>query len=187
MTKYIRLARERGPAQLPVCRQYVQWRIPAAPLLAVYAGFLAPHAGFTTMTLEQLEEQLPNGLHDARIHSITHNYETGTLVVCAEILTGLPSDPPSTRFAYRDAVISFMGVFLCHIEQPENERIIGVKGSVWFKYWRIEPGILLPKLSDRFPKAALAYTLYILDWESSIHIVASDVNFSWAETPQTPV
>jgi len=137
------------------------------------------------MTLEQLEEQLPNWLHDAQIRSITHNYETGTLAICAEILTGLPDDPPSTRSAYREATILFTDVFLCHIEQPENERIVGVKGSVWFHYSRTEPGILLPKLSGRFPTDALSYTFYILEWESSIHIVASDVNFSWAETPQT--
>ena len=136
------------------------------------------------MTLEELEEQLPNGLHDAKIRSITHNYETGTLVVFVEILTGSPNDPPSTRSAYQDALISFSDVFLCHIEQPENERIIGVRGSVWFKYWRTGPGILLPKLSDRFPTDALSYTLYILEWESSIHIVATDVSFSWDESPQ---
>jgi hypothetical protein len=136
------------------------------------------------MTLEELDGQLPNGLHDAKLRFITHNYENGTLTMCVEILTGLPDNPPSTRFAYRDAVISFANVFLCHIEQPENERILGVRGSVWFRYWRTEAGILLPKLSDRFPADALSYTLYILEWESSIHIVASDVSFSWAESRQ---
>lgn len=90
------------------------------------------------MTLEQLEEQLPNGLHDAKIRSVTHNYDSGTLVFCAEILTGLPDDPPPMQFAYRDAAIVFSGVFLCHMEQPENERIVGVRGSVWFNYWRTE-------------------------------------------------
>lgn len=148
---------------------------------------LAHNAGFPIMTLEQLEEQLPNGLHDARIRSISHNYETGTIVISAEILIGLPEDPPSTRSAYQDATISFTDVFLCHIEQPENERIVSVKGSVWFQYSRTEPGTLLPKLSSRVPAGALSYTFYILEWESSIHIVANDVNFSWAETPQTPV
>jgi hypothetical protein len=136
------------------------------------------------MTLEELDEQLPNGLHDAKLRSITHNYEIGALTICVEILTGLPDNPPPTQFAYRDAVISFSNVLLCHIEQPENERIVGVRGSVWFRYWRTEPGILPPKLSARFPTDALSYTLYILEWESSIHIVAGDMSFSWAGTPQ---
>lgn len=136
------------------------------------------------MTLEQLEEQLPNGLHDGRIRSITRDYDRGTLIIFVEILTGSPTDPPSTRFAYRDAVISFTDVFLCDIERPENERIIGAKGTVWFTYSRTEPGILPAKLSDRIPAEALSYTLYILDWESSIHIVAGNLNFSWAKTAQ---
>lgn len=135
------------------------------------------------MTLEELDEQLPNGLHDALIRSIAHNYETGSLVLCVEILTASPDDPPTMQSDYRDAVISFSDVFLCRIEQPENERIIGVKGSIWFKYWRMEPGTLPPKLSARLPADALSYTLYILEWESSIHIVAGAVSFSWSKTP----
>ena len=136
------------------------------------------------MTLEQLEERLPNGLHDARIRSITHDYDTRELIIRVEILTGLPDDPPATRSAYRDAVISFADVSICHVEPPENERIIGVKGSLWFKYWRTQPGVWPLKLSERFPNEALSYTLYILEWESSIHIVVSDLNFSWFETSQ---
>src|SRR6185437_7390897 len=101
-----------------------------------------------------------------------------------EILAGVPANPPETRFAYREAVISFSNVFLCHIDQPENERIVGVRGSVWFRYWRTEPGTLSSKLSERFPSDALSYTLYVLEWESSIHIVAGAVSFSWAETSQ---
>jgi len=151
----------------------------------VYAEFLLALRGFTTMTFEELDEQLPNGLHDAKLRSLTHNYDTGVLTIYVEILTGLPDNPPSTRFGYRDAVISFSNIFLCHIEQPENDRIVGVRGSVWFRYGRTEPGTLSPKLSDRFPNDALSYTLYILEWESSIHIVATAMSFSWAEIPQS--
>ena len=148
---------------------------------AVYAKFLLNYPGFTSMTLEELDEQLPNGLHDAKLRSIGHDYDTGALTLCVEILTGLPANPPETRFAYRDAVISFSNVYLCQIEQPENERIVGVRGSVWFRYWRTEPGTISPKLFNRFPPDALSYTLYVLEWESSIHIVATAVSFSWAD------
>jgi len=132
------------------------------------------------MTLEEIEKSLPNGFHDAQLRSITHNYDLATLIIHVGILTGLPEDPISLHSAYRDASISFSDVFLCSIEPPDNERIVGVRGSVWFQFWRTESGTLSPKLSDRFPTGALSYTLYIHEWESSIHIVAGDVSFSWA-------
>jgi hypothetical protein len=133
------------------------------------------------MTLEEIEKVLPSGLHDAKLRSLTHDYDLGTLILHVEVLTGLPEDPISVRSAYRDALISFSDVFLCRIEQPENERMIGVRGSVWFQFWRTKSGTLPSKLSDRFPTNALLYTLYVNEWESSIHIVAGDVSFSWAQ------
>jgi hypothetical protein len=132
------------------------------------------------MTLEEIEKDLPNGLHDAKLRSLTHNYDLGTLIIQVEVLTGLPEDPISVRSAYRDALISFSDVFLCQIEQPVNERIMGTRGSTSFQFWRTEPGTFPSKLSGCFPANALSYTLYVHEWESSIHVVAGDANFSWA-------
>ena len=150
---------------------------------AVYDGPLRITAVYeydprrTRRTTAQRITRCKDSLHHAQLR----NWDTRNL---RRNSNGLPHNPPSTRFAYQFALISFSDVSLCHIEQPENERIIRVKGSVWFKFWRTEPGTVLPKLSDRFPAGAHSYTLYILDWESSIHIVASDVSFSWVEVPQ---
>ena len=60
------------------------------------------------MTLEELEEQLPNGLHDAKIRSITHSYEHRALIVLVlksyrfALITRLRSGLPTA-----DAVMSF--------------------------------------------------------------------------------
>lgn len=131
------------------------------------------------MTLEEIEKDLPNGLHDAKLRSLMHNYDSGTLILHIEVLTGLPENSISERSTYRDALISFSDVLLCYVEQPENERIIGVRGSVSFQFWRTESGTFPSNFTDRFPAGALLYTLYIHEWESSIHIVAGDVNYSW--------
>jgi len=34
---------------------------------------------------------------------------------------------------------------------------------------------------------SLCYSLYILEWESDIQIVAGDVSFSWSESGEAPV
>jgi len=49
------------------------------------------------MTLEQLEEELPTGLHDAQVRSIARNFENGTLTLEVRILIGLPDDSPGKR------------------------------------------------------------------------------------------
>ena len=133
------------------------------------------------MTLEELDESLPNGLHDARIKAMTHDYENAVVKLEVEILFGLPGDPPPERFRYRNGVILFHQVLFCAVEIQENERIIGHPGSIWFKFWRTEPGVLPEKIADSLPPKTLCYSLYILEWESQIHIAADNVSFSWAD------
>lgn len=133
------------------------------------------------MTLEDLDETLPNGLHDALIKSLTHDYENATVKLAVEILVGLPDDAPADRSRYRDAEIVFSRVLFCSVELPDNERIIGHPGSIWFKFWRREPGVLPEKIEKSLPPDALCYSLYILEWESQIHIAAGDMSFTWLD------
>jgi hypothetical protein len=132
------------------------------------------------MTLEQIDSILPNGLHDAVISSIAHNYETATVDLAVEVVWGLPDD--AQRFLRRTAILRFTEVSLFTIRPPENQRIVGVPGSIWFIFWRTERSELPPKLVDHFPPDVLAYTIYILEWESSIHIVARGVSLLWPDS-----
>jgi hypothetical protein len=59
------------------------------------------------MTLEDLEHTLPNGLHDARIKSLSHDYECAVVKLNVEILVGLPDDAPPDRFRYRNGEMLF--------------------------------------------------------------------------------
>jgi hypothetical protein len=134
------------------------------------------------MTLEELDETLPNGLHDAQIKSMTHDYERAIVKLEVKILVGLPDDALQDRFRYRDAEIVFRRVLFCSVELPDNERIIGHSGIIWFKFWRMEPGVLPENIAKSIPPETLCYSLYILEWESQIHIAAGDMSFSWFDT-----
>ena len=72
------------------------------------------------------------------------------------------------------------------MEAPENERILGHPGSIWFKFDRIDPGVLQEKIEKSLLPETLCYSLYILEWESHINIAAGDVSFSWAAPGETP-
>ena len=131
------------------------------------------------MTLEQIDSDstLPNGLHDAVIRKIVHDLETSTVALEVELLWE-PYEG-ADRDHRRIANLRFSEVSLFAVQPPDNERIVGIPGSIWFKFWRTEESELPPKLMQQFAPDALAYTLYILEWESSIHIVARDVSLVW--------
>ncbi|MGB8031929.1 MAG: hypothetical protein WCF30_19930 [Terracidiphilus sp.] len=131
------------------------------------------------MTLEQLEQELPNGLHDAQILSIKRSFEEESLILEVRILVGLPDNPPETRSEYRKAVITFTGVKLFIVESPDASSAFLAPGGVWFSAGRSEPGTFSPELEEKLGFSADSYSLFILDWQSSIHIAASDVSFAW--------
>jgi hypothetical protein len=133
------------------------------------------------MTLEDLDQTLPNGLHDARIRSLRHDYESAIVKLEVEILVGLPDDLPVERSRYRRGEILFHKVLFCSVEAPNNERILGHTGSIWFNYCRTEPGVLPENLVKTLTPEILCYSLYILDWESKIHIAAGDLSYAWAD------
>jgi hypothetical protein len=134
------------------------------------------------MTIEDLGQTLPNGLHDARIRSLSHDFESAIVKLEVEVLFGLPDDPPPERYRYRNGEILFHQVLFCSVEIPENERIIGHPESIWFVFDRISLGALPENIAKALPPEALCYSLYILEWESQIRIAAGAVSFSWSDS-----
>jgi len=90
------------------------------------------------MTLEELSEGLPNGLHDARIKRSTHDYEKATVKLNIEILVGLPEDPPGHTYGYRDGEIVFHRSVFCAVQVPGSNRSLQHPGSIWFTFERTQ-------------------------------------------------
>jgi hypothetical protein len=139
------------------------------------------------MTLEELDEILPNGLHDAQIKSLTHDYEKATVKLVVGILVGLPDDAPQDRSRYRDAEIVLSRVLFCSVELPKDERSLRHQGSIWFVFNKMQADFLPTNLKNSIPPEFLCYSLYVIGWGSEIHIAASDVSFSWTDIGEVPV
>ena len=71
------------------------------------------------MTLEELEETLPNGLHDAEVKRIATDYELRTVTVELAVWVGDIDDPPERREAYRYARIDISGLCFLVMEAPD--------------------------------------------------------------------
>ena len=135
------------------------------------------------MTLEQLEEELPNGLHDAQIRAITRNFENGTLTLGVRILIGLIDDPPPKRTEYRNGTITFTEVALFVIESPDASSPFLAPGRVSFSVSRSEVDLFPADIMKKLPQGVSMYSFFILDWYSNVHVAASDMRFGWEESP----
>jgi hypothetical protein len=132
------------------------------------------------MTLEQLEQLLPNGLHDAILHSFARDLVKETFVLKVGILVGLPNDPGELQNRYLDAVITFTGVKLLIVECPAASSAFFTRSSVFFSIAQSDPGVFTPEIVSHLPFETNRYSLYVLDWESCIHLTATEIAFEWA-------
>jgi hypothetical protein len=59
------------------------------------------------MTFDEMNEQLPNGLHDAEIEMITYDLLAQILSMQVFVWVGTMDDPPALRERYRRAALRF--------------------------------------------------------------------------------
>jgi hypothetical protein len=59
------------------------------------------------MTFDEMNQQLPNGLHDAEIETITYDLLAEALSMQVFVWVGTMGDPPSLRERYRRAILRF--------------------------------------------------------------------------------
>jgi hypothetical protein len=136
------------------------------------------------MTLEEIEESLPNGLHDSVIQAVTMDYEQLRLTLRVDVLIGLPGQPLPDRERYRAGVIVFEGVQFFSIEPPGAERTFQHPGSIWFKHERTPPELIPQSVAPALPEGTQCYSLFILNWFSSMHIAAAEVGFAWSDSQE---
>ena len=130
------------------------------------------------MTLEEIEDTLPNGFHDAQIQEIAMNYDEARLTLRIKIWAGSPSSSPPERDRYRSGILTFRRVQFFAVELPQAGIAFQHPGHIWFSFGRTPSDTIPPRISDVLPQGTLCYSLFILDWFSSIHIAAAEVSLS---------
>lgn len=133
------------------------------------------------MTLEEIENFLPNGLHDAQIRRMTRDYERSELALNVAVLVGLPTQPHPDKDRYRTADIVFRQVYFCAVELPRPESAFRYPGSLWFSYERMPLNVIPDGLANALPEGTQCYSLFVRDWMSEMHIATQDVEFSWSD------
>src|SRR5690242_1987239 len=90
------------------------------------------------MSLEEIDESLPNGFHDAQLVGLEIDYLHKIAVFKTNVLIGLPDEPVELRDRYRLGTLRFPGVSFVVVDPPAATSAFLRPGAVWFSWSRLD-------------------------------------------------
>jgi hypothetical protein len=133
------------------------------------------------MTFEDLDRDLPNGFHDAKIESVTVDYVQRSAVIAMRLLVGTPTSADQDE--YRGATLRVSGLCYYAIDAPDPAYPFMRTGSAINVAGYPEDPKEFPALDGllpAMPKDVACYRFFVQEWNAFIHIAAMDVRLSWA-------
>jgi hypothetical protein len=133
------------------------------------------------MTVEDLDRELPNGFHDAKIKSVALDYPRQSAVIAMHLWVGKPTS--TDRDEYREATLRVSGLCYCAIDPPAPTYPFMRAGSAINVAGYGEDPKKFPALDGLLPvmpKDITCYRFFVHDWNSFIHVAAKEVQLSWA-------
>ena len=130
------------------------------------------------MTLDDLEAALPNGLHDAEIHSIAIDYVARTARFILDAWVGtmdMPAGPERER--YRRASLELTGLQYLAIQPPDFRPQYHFADTAPVKTGGLSP----VDVPSPLPEDAFEAELFIADWNSFIQVAATDARLTWLD------
>jgi hypothetical protein len=130
------------------------------------------------VTLEELAQTLPNGLHDAEFQSIFVDYARRQVVVSVSVWVGDMDEGLAPREGYRDGELLFEGLQFIAIEPPDARYPFAEGSSVCVDLYDA-PLKSPPDAVSRVPADCFAAKVFVREWNSSIYIAARSAKLSW--------
>ena len=131
------------------------------------------------MSIEKIEESLPNGLHDAIMRKHVVNYENRTLEFDIDVWVGdLDAKDEEEREKYRPGKLKFEGLEYFVIEPPSDVKVLFEPFSFSAgnpEVDKIKPSVTLPEP----PEGTFCTFFFIYKLEAFMHICASKVEFNY--------
>jgi hypothetical protein len=133
------------------------------------------------MTFDELDTLYPNGFADAEIVSLGLDYQKRTAELQLNLRGNQPDGPRCDE--YRRAVLTLCGFYYLVIEPPDADHL-------WYPIRAVQISAysedahqfsLFEHLKPTLPAGAFCCRFYVHDWNSFIHIAASEAQFSWAK------
>jgi len=131
-----------------------------------------------TVTLEELENSLPNGLHDAEVRNFAVDYMGRTLTLDLSLWVGDMGDPPELREAYRTGRLEFSGLQFLVVEPPDPKYRFQDSGPLTIDGCDMSKN-LDTALLQSLPCDAFVRSLWVNEWNAFMHIAAKKVDILW--------
>jgi hypothetical protein len=128
-------------------------------------------------TIAEINEGLPNGLHDAEVEEITEDLRSKTLAFQLFVWVGTMDDPPSQRERYRRGKLVFDGVRLFSTSRPlsiDDDRLVILTFEI--------NSNLTPEYRAAPPFGDKDFRMFF--GSSEIDVAASNVRFEWIEAEE---
>jgi hypothetical protein len=124
------------------------------------------------MTIEEVLDSLPNGLHDAYLRSINIDYAARTAELQLDLWVGDMSLDGEAREARRHLLLKLSGLCYFVVEAPDPKYDFNEPKSLW-----IDAGLGSPEVSSiklpKPPEGAFTFWMYVNDWNAFIHFAAT--------------
>jgi hypothetical protein len=129
------------------------------------------------MTIEELEETLPNGFHDSQIVSISVNFLVGTC--CIEL--DVDHDDPDPD-VFKRMKLQLKDVSLVAIEPPDPKIDLSTKETVWASGHPTSEKILpaLDSYRKSAPPNTFFYSFFLHELNCHIHLGAKEATLEEA-------
>lgn len=130
------------------------------------------------MTLAELENILPNGLHDAELHSYAVDYAQQKLVLELTVWVGKMEDPIASREAYRKGRIEISGLLFLAVEAPDADYPYGKSSPLTIDSCDMTKN-LEPALLKSLPNDVFLRSIWINEWNAFMHVAARSAAIDW--------
>lgn len=128
-------------------------------------------------TLRDIEERLPSGFHDARVHSCNLSFATRTASFELEISVGDPDSSDSAdRERYRPATLKLEGVAVCEFDALHPIPALLTGAPLWIDLVQHDGDLLVGR---GLPPELFRACFFIQDWNGSLLLAARDAEFAW--------
>jgi hypothetical protein len=133
------------------------------------------------MTIVDLLDSLPNGLHDAELRSIEVDYVARTANLDLDVWIGDMSREGPAREAYRHAKVTLKGLVYFVMEPPDSTYAFHEPEPL-----RIDVGVdkltgasrgMLP---EQLPDGVFRFWVYVTQWNSFIHVAATNAALEYS-------
>jgi hypothetical protein len=132
------------------------------------------------LTLEDIENQLPWGLHDSYVERLDIDWTRGTVTLLARVMMG------EHQQLDQRARVEISGLLYVSIEPPDLEWAAASRPPARDGLW-VQPEPMEatgPQEDSSLPPAPVGYFRYrfhVSNWNRSFYICARDASFEWVE------